>query len=108
MPLPSWCFINYENAESKTSERCQWNVPSVPKNSELYSKGREIKDLIPKKAYQKEYDPVDFDNLNIVCSLSSMLKSARTTKSRKTVNFIIRELIDTVVDTVCARNCLNL
>ncbi|KAK9887102.1 hypothetical protein WA026_020046 [Henosepilachna vigintioctopunctata] len=101
-------FINNENAESKTSQRCQWNVPSVSKNSELYSKGRKIKELFPKKAYQKKYEPVELDNINIVCSLSSMLKSARATESSKTANFIIRELIDTVVDKVCTRNCLNL
>lgn len=101
-------FINFETGESKTSLRCQWNVPSVPKNTEEYSKGRKIRDLIPKKAYLKEYEPVDLDNLNVLSSLSNMLKSVKMTESTKTANFIINKLIDSVIDTVCARNCLNL
>lgn len=67
-----------------------------------------MSDLIPRKTHPKDYDPVDLNDINFECSLSYMLKSMMKNESTKTTNWIIKNLIDNVMNIVSIKKCLNL
>lgn len=100
-------YINTESADSKTSQQCQWIIPSGS-GTEQYRKGCKISELIPQKTLEKSYKPVGIPALQFSCPLKDMLNAISITDSKRIANSIIRDIIITAVDTGFYELCKDL